>query len=183
MGSRYEHLKPDDIEFIGRQHMFSVATAAADGSINLSPKGLDTFRVLSQDRVVWLNLTGSGNETSAHLQADGRITLMFCSFDEQPLILRLYGSGRVVHPYDAEWPALSGHFAASVGARQVIDCRITAVQRSCGFGVPFMEYRGERPNMQAWIAKQGEAGIRAYWAEKNRYSVDGKPTHILKDTY
>ena len=181
MGSRYDEIRKEDIDFIQAQHLFFVSTAANEGSINLSPKGRDTLRIVSSERVVWLNLTGSGNETSAHLQENGRITIMFCSFGDKPLILRLYGFGKVIHPHDAEWSTLYGDFVNFPSARQIIDCKISAVQRSCGYGVPFMEYKGVRPNLEAWVEKKGEEGVRQYWAEKNQYSVDGLPTNILKN--
>ncbi len=182
MASIYQSLTDEDRHFISQQPLFFVATAASEGSINLSPKGRDTLRVMSDDRVVWMNLTGSGNETAAHLRDDGRITLMFCSFGERPLILRLYAEGRVIHPRDAEWQALVAEFGEYPSARQLIDCKISSVQRSCGFGVPLMEYQGVRPNIEAWVARQGDEGIRRYWAEKNQYSIDGLPTHILEDS-
>jgi hypothetical protein len=180
MGSRYTKIKEEDIEFIRKQPLFFVATAAKEGSINLSPKGHDTLRVISSNKVIWLNLTGSGNETSAHLQDDGRITFMFCAFDGKPLILRLYGQGRVVHPYDDDWHRLLALFDDFPNARQVIECKISMVQRSCGFGVPFMEYKGTRPDMASWVENKGEKGIRRYWKEKNQSSIDGLPTNIIK---
>jgi hypothetical protein len=180
VGSRYTKIKEEDLEFIGKQRIFFVATAAKEGSINLSPKGHDTLRVISSNKVIWLNLTGSGNETSAHLQADGRITFMFCAFDGKPLTLRLYGQGRVIHPYDNDWHSLLPLFGDFPNARQIIECEISMVQRSCGFGVPFMEYKGTRADMASWAEKKGEEGIRRYWKDKNQSSIDGLPTNIIK---
>ena len=135
MAKFYAELNTDLRDFIARQHLFFTATAA-EGRINLSPKGMDSFRCLDEHNVAYLDVTGSGNETAAHLRADGRITLMFCSFDTQPVILRLYGQGRVIRPRDAEWHALSGHFPPLTGSRQIMLIRVESVQTSCGYGVP-----------------------------------------------
>jgi len=169
-----DHLK----RFIEAQPLFFVATATADGHINLSPKGLDSLRVLDARRVLWLNLTGSGNETAAHLRRDPRMTLLFCAFEGDPMILRLYGRARAVHQGDEEWVALYSHFDPTPGARQVIDLQVDLVQTSCGMGVPLMEYRGQRPHLPRWAEHKGEEGLREYWREKNRISLDGLPTGI-----
>ena len=181
MGSRYSAIRDSDKAFMEKQHLFFVATATDTSSINVSPKGKDTLCVLSPNRVVWLNLTGSGNETSAHLQHDDRITIMYCAFDEKPLILRLYGRAKIVHTYDEQWDELVGLFDQYPTARQIVDCEITLVQRSCGFGVPFMEYKGVRPNMETWAKRHGPDELRQYWEEKNQQSIDGIPTHIMDD--
>ena len=157
-----ETLNEKHIEMIGTQPVFFVATAAADGRINLSPKGYDAFRVLSPNRVAYLDLGGSGNETQAHLSVDGRITIMFCNFDRPALILRIYGRGRAVLPQDAEWEALAAHFTLLAGTRQIFLIDVESVQTSCGWGVPFMSLERERDTLQkahaqmepeAWIAK------------------------------
>ena len=157
-----ETLNEKHIEMIGKQPVFFVATAAADGRINLSPKGYDAFRVLSPNRVAYLDLGGSGNETQAHLSVDGRITIMFCNFDRPALILRIYGRGRAVLPQDAEWEALAAHFTLLAGTRQIFLIDVESVQTSCGWGVPFMSLERERDTLQkahaqmepeAWIAK------------------------------
>ncbi|MFN3578545.1 MAG: pyridoxamine 5'-phosphate oxidase family protein [Tabrizicola sp.] len=178
MGKRYSALQPDQIGFIAEQHLFFVATAAPGGRVNLSPKGMDTLRVLAPGRILWLNLTGSGNETAAHLALDPRITLMWCSFTARPLILRAYGTGRVVHRGDADWAALAAHLPDQPGARQIVDVRVDLVQSSCGFAVPFMDFRAERPVLSDWATARGAEGLRSYWDERNRQTIDGLPTGI-----
>lgn len=179
MAQRYAEIPERLADFIQRQRMFFVATAAPDGRINVSPKGMDTLRVLAPDRVIWLNVTGSGNETAAHLLDSNRMTLMFCAFDGDPLILRLYGQARAVHPRDAQWVALTAHFPPIPGARQVNDMHVDLVQTSCGMGVPLYEFKGERDQLRRWAEKKGATGIAEYWEQKNQTSIDGKPTKIL----
>ena len=164
--------------FIEAQPMFFVATAAAGGRVNLSPKGSDSLRVLGPNRVVWLNRTGSGNETAAHVLDSNRITIMFCAFDDAPLILRLYGAVAIAHPGDDAWRELEPLFPRYLGARQLFDVSVDLVQTSCGFGVPLMEYRGERELLDRWAERKGQPGIEAYWQEKNTASIDGLPTDI-----
>ena len=172
-------LTPAHLAFIAEQKIYFVATAPAHGRVNLSPKGMDTFRVLSTTRVGYLDVTGSGNETAAHLLANGRVTLMLCSFTASPLIFRIYGRGRVVQPADADWPQLRPLFGPPLpGERQLILAEIESIQTSCGFGVPFFAYSGERPTLLDHAAKKGPAGMAAYRAEKNRHSIDGLPTGL-----
>ena len=180
MGRRYPEI-PDGMEgFIEDQKIFFVGTAAADGRVNLSPKGMDSLRLLGRKRVVWLNVTGSGNETAAHVQEDPRMTLMFCAFEGKPMILRLYGRAKVVHRNDAEWEKLSALFDPVPGARQIFDLAVDLVQTSCGMGVPLYEYVGERKELKEWAMKKGEEGLKRYWREQNQTSLDGKPTHIVE---
>jgi hypothetical protein len=179
MGQRHSMLADRHIRFIARQRIYFVATAAAEGRVNLSPKGMDTLKVLGPSRVVWLNLTGSGNETAAQVQLDPRMTLMFCAFEGEPLILRLYGRARAVHRTDPDWPGLSGLFAPLPGARQVFDLTLDLVQSSCGMGVPLLDYRGERSALLDWAQQKGEEGLRRYWAQKNAIGIDGVPTGIV----
>jgi len=179
MAQRHPELSDTHIQFIARQKLYFVGTAAADGRVNVSPKGMDTLRVLGNKRVAWLNLTGSGNETAAHIQALPRMSLMFCAFEGDPLILRLYGTARVVHPQDACWHELFPSFMPLPGARQIFDMDVDLVQTSCGFGVPYYTYAGERSQLLDWAAKRGDAGLKQYWADRNRTSLDGLPTHIL----
>ena len=179
MGKRIESLTPHLEQFIAEQKMFFVGTAMSEGHINISPKGLDTLRVLSSNRVIWLNLTGSGNETAAHILESNRITLMFCAFEGKPLILRLYGTAKVYHERDAMFTELISHFPDLEGSRQIFDVQIDLVQTSCGFGVPLMDYNGERTILKDWADKKGDAGIKAYWKEKNTVSLDGKETGIF----
>jgi hypothetical protein len=179
MGKRYQELSGEHLRFIGEQKIFFVATATADSRVNVSPKGMDSFRVLGNKRVAWLNVTGSGNETAAHVQVNPRMTIMFCAFDGQPMILRLYGSARVVHKHDPEWNALFALFKPIPGARQIIDLALDLVQTSCGMGVPYFTYDGDRQSLSDWAEKKGEAGLEKYWEEKNQFSLDGIPTHIF----
>jgi hypothetical protein len=178
MAKFYPRLDKGLRDFIGEQKIFFTATAPADGRINLSPKGMDTFRCLDDRTVAYLDLTGSGNEAAAHLAENGRMTVMFCSFSERPLILRLYGRGRVVRLGEAEWDALHAHFPALPGERQIVVLSLESMQTSCGFGVPVYELKGERPALVEWTLKKGEDGIREYRREKNRVSIDGLPTHL-----
>jgi hypothetical protein len=178
MAKFYQQLDDMLRGFIGEQKIFFTATAPAEGRINLSPKGMDTFRCLDEHRVAYLDLTGSGNEAAAHLAANGRMTIMFCSFAEKPLILRLYGRGRVVSPSNEEWPALHRHFRATRGERHIIVLDVESAQTSCGFGVPIYELKEERPTLVEWTTGKGEEGIREYRREKNRTSIDGLPTHL-----
>lgn len=165
--------------FIREQKMFFTATAPNDGRVNLSPKGLDTFRILDPRRVGYLDATGSGNETAAHLLQNGRITIMFCAFDDAPLILRLYGRGRSVQPGSADWSLLRSAFGPQMrGERQLIIVDIDSVQTSCGFGVPLYDFKEHRDRLTAWAERKGEEGVLAYRAEKNRMSIDGLPTGI-----
>ncbi len=179
MAEQFGSLTPKHIEFIERQPVFFVGTAGAEGKINVSPKGLDTLRVLGPKRVVWLNLTGSGNETAAHVRENRRMTLMFCSFGKQPLILRLYGRADMV--YGDREERFASHallFSEQPGARQFFEFDIDLVLTSCGYGVPRFNEAGERKTLGKWAANKGEEGIRQYWRDKNRQSLDGKDTGI-----
>lgn len=166
-------------KFIEAQKIFFVATAPNDGRINLSPKGMDSFRVLNENRVLWLNVTGSGNETAAHLKENKRITIMFCSFEKVPNILRLYGNGKEIKDGDEQWDELIQLFPETSGTRQIFDITVTSAQTSCGMSIPYFEYKGEREDLNNWAAKQGKEGIKKYWQEKNLTSIDGLPTEIL----
>jgi len=178
MAKTYDGISPALKDFIARQHVFFVATAPKRGHINLSPKGMDSFRVMGEHTVRWLNLTGSGNETAAHLLDDGRITVMFCAFEGSPKILRLYGEARSVETHHAEWADWIGDFPTLPGARQIIEMSVDRVQTSCGFGVPLYRYEGDRDTLLTWSRKKGEDGIQTYWQDKNRFSIDGHPTGI-----
>ncbi len=179
MGQRFKRIGAQHRTFIEAQKLFFVATAARSGHVNISPKGLDSLRVLDEQTVVWLNGTGSGNETAAHLLDTPRMTLMFCAFGGNPLILRLYGDAEVYHSRDPEWEGYTGLFTPLEGSRQVFKLHVELVQTSCGFGVPLFDYQGDRELMHTWAEKKGEDGIRAYWHEKNQLSLDGRPTRIL----
>ncbi len=178
MGQQFSDISERLRTFIEAQHVYFVGTAARDGRVNISPKGLDSLRVLGPDRVVWLNGTGSGNETAAHLLDVPRMTIMFCSFDAKPLILRLYGTARAIHAGDAEWTDLLALFPPMQGSRNIFVLDIDLVQTSCGFGVPFMDFQADRETMAQWAAKKGADGVAAYQQEKNRVSLDGLPTGL-----
>lgn len=176
MAKFFEAMTDDHQAFIARQHMFFTASAAADGRVNLSPKGMDTLRVLDAHTVAYLDLTGSGNETAAHVRASGRLTLMFCAFEGPPLILRLYGEGRT-HPRGTpEFEALAPKFPDLAGARQVVVLAVASVQTSCGYAVPLYEYQGDRPTLVKWAEAKGDEGLETYRQEKNVRSIDGLPT-------
>ena len=174
MSEFFEALNDDHIAFIGKQPVFFVATAAADTRINLSPKGMDTFRVLGPGRVAYLDFGGSGNETNAHLAADGRITIMFCAFDRPALIFRIYGRGRAVLPQDADWGALAAHFTIERGVRQIFEIAVESVQTSCGWAVPFMTFDRERDTLRKYYANESAAERMAKYAVRDR-SIDGLP--------
>jgi hypothetical protein len=177
VGKLYAELDQSLQDFIGLQHVFFVATAplSPQGHVNLSPKGLDTLRVLGPRRVAYLDLTGSGAETVAHLRENGRVTLMFCAFTGRPRIVRLYGRGQPVEPGDAAWEALVSPFPGREDARAVIDVEIDRIADSCGYAVPLFEYVGERTQLVEWAARKGTEGLRHYRAEKNATSIDGLP--------
>lgn len=175
-------LTPALIRFIAAQPLFFVATAAPSGRVNLSPKGLDSLRVLDHRRILWLSLSGSGNETAAHVREASRMTLMFCAFEGVARILRVYGEARVIHPRDPDWGWASGHFPAMAGARQIFDFAVELAQISCGTGVPVMQFVRQRgpEELLPFYEELGREGVRAYWARKNRLSLDGKETGIAE---
>ena len=179
MAKFYNELSDTHIAFIHQQTLFFTATAPQVGRINLSPKGMDTFRVLDNTTVAYLDLTGSGNETAAHIGENGRMTIMFCSFAENPLILRLYGHGEVITPNHTQWQSHVKAFNPMPGMRQIIAMHIDSLQTSCGYAVPLYNYEGERDTLARWAEKKGEDGIRQYWQERNQNSIDGLPTHLL----
>lgn len=169
--------------FIEKQQVFFVATADTTGRVNVSPKGMDTLRIEDDNRIVWLNLSGSGNETAAHVRATGRMTLMFCAFEGSPMILRVYGQARTYHPRDDEWDQLLGDFPRLAGSRQIFDLDIDLVQTSCGTGVPVMEFRRSRgeEELEPFYDDMGSDGVRDYWQRKNTQTIDGNPTGIFED--
>jgi hypothetical protein len=181
MAISYKGLNETLINFIRAQRMFFVATAAADGRVNVSPKGLDSLRILSPTKILWLNLSGSGNETAAHIREFPRMTLMFCAFEGDAMILRVYGKARVLHPREPGWNEASAQFPKMAGSRQLFEMEIELLQTSCGTGVPFMEFVGERgpSEMLPFYEEMGEAKLRAYWARKNARSIDGKETGTI----
>ncbi len=178
MAQQYPQITDRLRSFIEAQHLYFVATAARNGRVNVSPKGLDSLRILSPTRVVWLNGTGSGNETAAHLIDTPRMTIMFCSFEREPLILRLYGTARAVHEGDDEWPELLGLFPPMLGARNSVVLDGDRAMTSCGYGGPELDFARDRTMMDTWAAKKGPDGLRAYQAEHNQVSLDGLPTML-----
>ena len=179
MAKFYEEINETLARFIESQKIFFVASAAQSGRINLSPKGYDALKILSGKRIVWMNLSGSGNETAAHLTESNRITLMFWSFVDPPMILRVYGSARTIHPRDEDWSELSSHFEDFLGARQLFDVEVDSVQTSCGFGVPYFKFEGERNKLLEHYDSKGQAAIERGWIEKNATSIDGLDTGIV----
>jgi hypothetical protein len=177
MGKVYEAIDERLAELIGRQHLFFVATAAlsAEGSVNLSPKGLDSFAILDPHTVAYLDLVGSGAETIAHLRENGRITILFCSFEGPPLLLRLHGRGEVFEPGDEGFETLLGRFPSYPGIRSIIRVSVNRIADSCGFGVPLYRYQGERTQLTAWAGRKGREGLRKYQLDNNRVSLDGLP--------
>ncbi len=183
MAKFYDALSSEHIDFIKEQHIFFVGSAplSADGHVNCSPKGLDSFRVLSGKRVAYMDIISSGNETSAHMLENGRVTFMFCSFGDKPLILRLYGRGYTVLPGDPQWQELSPLFNMLPSTRQLIVADIGKVQSSCGFGVPMFDYASERDQHHKWAASKGKEGLIAYRQKNNLLSMDGLPTPLSMD--
>ncbi len=183
MAKQFAELEPAHRTFIERQHIFFVASAAQTGRVNVSPRGTDALRVIDSQTVIYLDRTGSGNETAAHVRASNRLTLMLCAVAGPPLILRLYGKGRIMARGSEEYAELlQSHFANNepLGARQIVRLDIDLVQTSCGYGVPLFDYTGERDSMDNWANAKGPDGIKAYWREKNQRSIDGFPTGMLE---
>ena len=179
MADQFPELSDELSQFIGAQKVFFVATAAPDGRINLSPKGQDSLRVLGPNEILWMNLTGSGNETAAHLSEANRMTMMWCVFEGPPRILRVYGPAQVFHPRDSRWAEFSTQIPSTVGTGQYFLVSIDLVTTSCGEAVPFMDYVEDRRVLSKWAEKKGEEGISKYWHERNQLSIDGKPTGII----
>jgi len=175
MARTHDTLDDNLREWIAAQHVFFVASAptATDGHVNLSPKGYDSFRVLDDQTVAYLDLTGSGVETIAHVNENGRLTIMFCGFEGPPRILRLFGQGEVVLPGHDDFDALATQFPPLPGIRSVIRCHIDRIQSSCGYSVPFMDFVSERETLTDWATRKGPEGIEEYHAEKNLVSIDG----------
>ena len=178
MARKLDKLNQPLIDFIQQQKVFFVATAMEQGSINLSPKGLDSLRIINENKIVWLNLTGSGNETAAHLSHNDRITIMFCAFEGDPMILRLYGTAKTYSHSSRFYKDNIAMFPPIKGGRQLIEITVEMVQVSCGMGVPLMEYQQERQGLLDWAEKQGDEGLKKYWKTRNSTSLDG---HDIED--
>ena len=181
MAKKLEKITSELKDFIQRQKIFFVGTAPDNGRVNISPKGIDTFRVLGENKIVWLNLTGSGNETAAHLINNNRMTILFCAFEGKPRILRLYGKAKIFHIQDEEYDKYLSLFPTIAGSRQIIEMDVDLIQTSCGFAVPFMDFKEERTLLNTWAEKQGTDNIKKYWRENNTKSIDGFETNILID--
>ncbi len=183
MGIQTDKLNRSFKEFIEKQEMFFVATAASDGRVNLSPKGLDSLKIINDKHIVWLSVTGSGNETAAHVLENPRMTLMFCAFEGDAFTLRVYGTASVIYPRDAEWTELYEMFPDYAGARNIFKMDIDLVTTSCGTSVPRMQMVEKRAEKELvpWYADMGPAGVEAFWKKKNVNSIDGKPTGIFED--
>ncbi|RXJ71865.1 pyridoxamine 5'-phosphate oxidase [Veronia nyctiphanis] len=178
MGKQFSELSDKHVEFIEKQKIYFVATAAESGSVNLSPKGGDSLRVINSKQIAWLNLTGSGNESASHVLQNPRMTIMFCAFEGAPLILRAYGRATVLHPKDDCWSQYAPLFPKSVAARQIFILDVDLVQSSCGMSVPYFSFEGDRDDLARWSEKQGAEGIEKYWLKKNQKSIDGFETEI-----
>ncbi|HLW69452.1 MAG TPA: pyridoxamine 5'-phosphate oxidase family protein [Candidatus Binataceae bacterium] len=181
MSKWYKEITPEIKKFIAGQMMFFVATAPTAGRINLSPKGMDTFRVLSDKRVIYLDITGSGNETASHLLENGRITIMFCSFGASPNIVRLYGHGRAIHPRDAQWSDYLAMFPETPGLRQIMEIDIDSAMTSCGYAVPKLEHLAERDTLRRYWEARSDVDLDKYHREKNERSIDGLPSGMFAD--
>ncbi|MDN4500829.1 pyridoxamine 5'-phosphate oxidase family protein [Alteromonadaceae bacterium BrNp21-10] len=180
MGQQFSEISTKIQEFIHKQKIFFVGTATTDSRVNISPKGMDSFKIINANRVLWLNVTGSGNETAAHVEQSPRMTIMFAAFEGSPIILRLYGTAKAIHRNDPQWDELSQHFELLPGARQIFDVKIDLVQKSCGMAVPFFDFQGPRDQLKEWAAKKDQAEMEDYWATKNQTTIDGKPTLIMQ---
>ncbi|MGD1896555.1 MAG: pyridoxamine 5'-phosphate oxidase family protein [Phormidesmis sp.] len=181
MAKQFAQISEQHRSFIEQQKIFFVGTAAAAGRVNVSPKGMDALRVLSPNRVVWLSVTGSGNESAAHIAEVNRMTVMFCAFENAPTILRLYGGANVVHPRDDDWAELIEHFPPLPGTRQLFDLSVDLVQTSCGMGVPLYDYKGDREALNKWAESKGPEALETYQRKKNQVSIDGLPTHLFAE--
>ena len=181
MSEQFDNLSDELCAWMEEQPMFFVASAGADGHINLSPKGQDSLSVINNQELLWLNLTGSGNETAAHLLERNRMTMMWCSFAGPPRILRVYGQATTIHPRDSQWQSCEQIIAPPVGARQYFKVDIQMVQTSCGYAVPLMDYQADRDVLHRWAEKRGPEGIEEYWQTRNQTSLDGHNTGILAD--
>jgi hypothetical protein len=182
MATKFDKLNSEIRRFISEQHIYFCATAGKEGHVNVSPRDTKTLKVIDDKKIVWLNFTGSGNETSAHIQENGRMTLMFCGFEQEALMLKIYGNAKVYHPRDSKYQEMISLFSGYedfVGNRQIFELDIELAITSCGEGVPYFDYKGERENLVKWSNKKGKKGIEEYWKENNSISLDGIDTKIV----
>lgn len=180
MATQYDQISEALKGFIEAQHMFFVGTAATDGRVNISPKGMDSLRVLGPNRIIWRNLTGSGNETAGHLRDTNRITLMWCGFEKTPMILRVYGQAETLHIDHPDFAKYNDLFTPDPGARQIYDVSVEMVQSSCGYSIPFFDFVDDRRVLEDWSARKGREGIETHWSTKNQVTIDGLPTGTPK---
>jgi len=183
MAIKTDRLNKKFTDFIQQQSLFFVATAGAHGRVNVSPKGLDSLKVISNRKIVWLSVTGSGNETAAHVLQNGRMTLMFCAFEGPHMILRVYGNAKVVHTKDKDWATHYSLFPDYAGARNIFTLEIDLVTTACGSGIPEMSITRSRAesDLLPWYEKMEQSEIEAYWKKKNLTSIDGEPTGVIKE--
>ncbi|WP_353571371.1 pyridoxamine 5'-phosphate oxidase family protein [Candidatus Albibeggiatoa sp. nov. BB20] len=182
MGQKFTALSDKHIAFINDQKIFFVGTAAEIGNVNVSPKGGNSLRVIDSNTIAWLNLTGSGNESSAHVLRNPRMTIMFCAFEGKPLILKTYGNARVLHRNDVEWSQFTNLFPENIASRQIFILDISLVLSSCGMAVPYFDYQADRDYLAKWSDKQGKEGVERYWLQRNQTSLDGFDTEIAERT-
>ena len=178
---KFSEISDTHHEFITKQKLFFVGTAAPEGRVNIAPKDMESLRVMGPNRIVWRNLTGAENETAAHLLESPRMTLMWCSFDQKPMILRVYGAAAQIHPRDAAWDELASLLPVTSGARQFLDISIDLVLVSCGFGVPLYDFVDYRDTLRRWSEQTGKEGLEKHWAKYNQLSIDGRPTKIFSE--
>lgn len=184
MAKEFPSLDANLTDFISRQRIFFTASATKSSRVNISPRSTDCFRVIDNNSAIYLDRTGSGNETAAHMLADGRMTIMFCAFEGPPRILRLYGKGEILHRDSDDFARLLKTCfddRAPLGIRQLVLLRFDLVKTSCGYGIPLFSYEDERESLDRWAEAKGQDGIEAYWKETNVKSMDGLPTEIFKD--
>lgn len=181
MGKQFDSLSDDHRNFIAEQKIFFIGSAAETGKVNISPKGGDSLRVKGPNRIIWRNLTGSGNETAGHIARVNRMTLMWCGFETRPIILRCYGTANVYHLRDPEFATLNAEFVEDVGARQIYEMSVDMVQSSCGYAVPMFDYRKDRTILEGWSEGKGRDGVSEYWRDRNQETLDGFPTHVIAD--
>lgn len=180
MANFFDELNEDMKKFINSQKMFFVATAPKEGKINLSPKGLESLKIVSNNKILWLNYFGSGNETAAHLLEDNRMTLMFCAYEGEPLIIRVYAKVNVIQEKDEQWNSYIKEFSQTNGARQVFELEIESVNSSCGWGVPLYEYKGQREKLTTYYDNSTKEEHLNYMKKNNQVSFDGKETKLFE---
>jgi hypothetical protein len=181
MAQKYSKLNEKFKSFIQQQQMYFIGTADKQGRVNISPKGLDSFKIINDTQVMWLNLTGSGNETAAHVLSSSRMTILFMAFEDRPMILRLYGQAQVIHMQDKQWSTLYSQFEDFMGARQIFVLDIDTIISSCGMAVPIYEFKQQRDELLKSAERKGIEKIKSYWLKKNQLSIDGKVTNIANN--